>query len=198
MNREALFYDYIDKELDSEANQLSDVALVKRIGHGDEAAFGELYRRYSPSLFTYLVHMISEATAAEDVLQEVFLSVWKGAARFRGQASVKSWLFRITHHQAVTWLRKNHHHLQESEVDLAIDDDPEQAYLVTWTEETLRTALQALTPEQRAVVELTFFHGFSYAQIAEVLQCPLGTVKSRMSYSRKRMLRVLSQLRRAE
>ncbi len=192
MNRQAVMYDYKNKDLESEAGLLSDAELVQRIAIRNEAAFQELYQRFSSPLFTYLVRLIMDVESAEDILQDVFFSVWKDAARFRGHASVKTWLFRITHYQAISWLRKHHRETTFEDNDtLTAADDPEEAVLTRYTEDALRFALQKLSPEHRAVLELTFYQGFSYAQIAEILQCPLGTVKSRMSYSRKRMVQLL-------
>lgn len=192
MNREALLSDYISESRGAEFDGLSDWLLLKGVAERDESAFTTLYARYNVAIYNYLVHMIYEKQVAEDLLQEVFFSVWKGAGRFRGQASVKTWIYRIAHHQTVSWLRRN---FRREKGDLpeirAPELDPETIYETTSSHQRLRDAIAELSNEHREVLELAFFHGLSYAEIADIVQCPAGTVKSRMSYAKKRIISIL-------
>ncbi len=170
-----------------DAQSETDRALLARIAQGDERAFAALYQRYHVPLYNYLLRLIHRGTVAEELLQDAFLAVWEGAAGFRGQAKVKTWLFRIAHHRAVSWLRRRR---EAFTYDGELPDHPvppqtEARAMASWRVEQLRLALDKLTPDHRAVLELAFFHEMSYAEIAEVLDCPLGTVKSRMSYARR-------------
>jgi RNA polymerase sigma-70 factor (ECF subfamily) len=125
---------------------------------------------------------------AEEILQEVFLAVWQGAPRFREEAKVKTWLLRIAHHQAVSWLRRSRNTLWSNDELEADEHEPIEEHLArSWQVDRVRTALAQLTPNHRAVVELTFVQGLSYAEIADVMSCPIGTVKSRMSYALRRL-----------
>jgi len=192
LNREALLSDYKGESHTVESERMSDWLLVKGVAARDERAFTELYGRYSAAIYNYLVHMIYDRHVAEDLLQEIFFSIWEGAGRFRGQSSVKTWIYRIAHHQTVSWLRRNR---RLGSIKLPKDSypehDPEGIFETNSSHQDLRNALYKLSPEHKEVLELAFFHGMSYAVIADVLQCPLGTVKSRMSYAKKRILSVL-------
>ena len=84
----------------------ADVKLLHGIAGGDEVAFNEFYQRYSGLIYNYLARLMREPVEAEDLMQEAFVAVWKGAGSFRGQAKVKTWLLQIAHNKAVSWLRK--------------------------------------------------------------------------------------------
>ena len=84
----------------------TDAELLRQVAAGDEVAFAELYDLYAPPVYNYLLRLVNEAAVAEEILQEVFLAMWQGAHRFREEAKVKTWLLRIAHHQAVSWLRR--------------------------------------------------------------------------------------------
>jgi RNA polymerase sigma-70 factor (ECF subfamily) len=131
---------------------------------------------------------------AEEILQEVFLVMWQSAHRFRAEAKVKTWLLRIAHHQAVSWLRRTRAVLWPN-ADLEADDhEPIDEHLAhSWQVDQIRAALVQLTPNHRAVIELTFVQGLSYAEIAEVMSCPIGTVKSRMSYALRNLNTLLTE-----
>jgi len=171
----------------------ADVDLVRQVAAGDEAAFAELYDLYAPPVYNYLLRLVNEPPIAEEILQEVFLALWRSARGFRAEAQVKTWLLRIAHHQAVSWLRRKRAVLWsdddlEQEAAESIDDDLARSGQV----DQLREALTRLSPKHRAVIELTFAHGLSYAEIAQVMNCPIGTVKSRMSYALRHMNQLLS------
>jgi RNA polymerase sigma-70 factor (ECF subfamily) len=166
----------------------TDAELLRQVAAGDEVAFAELYDLYAPSVYNYLLRLVNEPAAAEEILQEVFLAMWQGAHRFREEAKVKTWLLRIAHHQAVSWLRRARSTAWANEELEADDHDPIEEHLArSWQIDRVRAALARLTPNHRAVIELTFVQGLSYAEIAEVMNCPIGTVKSRMSYALRRL-----------
>jgi len=170
----------------------ADAQLLRRIADGDEQAFDELYQLYSGPIYSFLVRLIHEPDAAEDLMQEVFVAAWQGARRFREQARVKTWLLSIAHNQAVSWLRRFRPVAALDDLDIASDDDaPEESAFRTWQADQVQLALRQLSPNHRAVVELAFVHGLSYSEIAQVVGCPVGTVKSRMSYAFKYLNGVL-------
>ena len=168
----------------------SDEALLTQIAQGDETAFLALYDRYSQPLYNYILRLIQRPKDAEDLLQETFLSIWQSSRRFRGKSSVKTWVYRIAHNRTVSWLRrqKNLDRAPASPEELEIRDTahlPEDALITDWQNARIQAAIQQLTPKHRAVIELTFVQEFSYKEIGEILQIPVGTVKSRMSYALK-------------
>jgi RNA polymerase sigma-70 factor (ECF subfamily) len=162
----------------------ADHRLLRQVAAGDERAFDELYQTYHANVFNFLLRLVNESAVAEELLQEVFLAAWRGAGRFREEAKVKTWLLRIAHHQAVSWLRRHRRVSALDEVAETADDDLiEDRFAQMWDADQIRAALDRLSPNHRAVIELTYVHELSYAEIADVMNCPVGTVKSRMSYA---------------
>lgn len=174
---------------------VTDVELLRQVAAGDARAFDELYVLYGAVVYNYLLRLVNEPVIAEDLLQDVFLAVWQGADRFRAEAKVKTWLLRIAHHQAVSWLRRHRPASSlDDATDLADDDDHIDERLVqAWQADRVRAALEALSPKHRAAIELAFAHDLPYAEIARIMDCPVGTVKSRMSYALRHLTTVLAQ-----
>jgi RNA polymerase sigma-70 factor (ECF subfamily) len=172
---------------------IGDPKLLALISRGDEAALAELYRRHNVLLYNYLLRLVHDQAAAEDLLQEVFIAVWKGSSAFKERSRVKTWIFRIAHNQAVSWLRKHvrPEDTSEDEESQALMDDPETVALGLWRQDQVRLAIDQLSPKHRAVIELAFVHDLSYSEIAEVVGCPTGTVKSRISYAMRRLAGIL-------
>jgi len=166
-------------------------ALVARVAQGDRQAFEQLFTQYGERIFRYVYRLISDATKAEEVTNDVMLEVWRSAAKFEGRSKVSTWLLGIARHLALNAVRRK----QFDTVD--VDDAPEIAAPLTNTPEEqqdqtklkagLRQALAKLSPEHRDVVELTFFHGCSYQEIAEIVSCPENTVKTRMYHAKKQL-----------
>lgn len=174
---------------------VTDVELLRQVAAGDARAFDELYVLYGAVVYNFLLRLVNEPAIAEELLQDVFLAVWQGADRFRAEAKVKTWLLRIAHHQAVSWLRRHRpaNSLDDAS-DLAGDDDHIDDQLArNWQADRVRAALQELSPKHRAVIELVFTHDLPYAEIARIMDCPVGTVKSRMSYALRHLTTVLGQ-----
>jgi len=172
-----------------------DVVLLRQVASGDEGAFDELYVLYGAVVYNFLLRLVNEPPVAEELLQEVFLAVWQGADRFRAEAKVKTWLLRIAHHKAVSWLR---HHRPASSLDEAAevaagDDHIDERLVRAWEADRVRAALSELSPKHRAVIELAFVHDLPYADIARIVDCPVGTVKSRMSYALRHLTAVLGK-----
>lgn len=170
---------------------LSDADLLKRVGGGDEQAFEVLYCRHSEPLYNYVLRLVNDTAIAEDLLQETFLSVWRNAGRFRGKAQVRTWLFQIAHHLAVSWLRKQRQRVDWETLEPVLQDKRvslESQVFQNLDAARVQRALAKLTARHRPVVELAFVHEFSYREIAEILQIPEGTVKSRMNTALKLLL----------
>ena len=170
-----------------EAKEGSELALLNRVRRGDRGAFSELYRLYHPRLYGYLRRMLPNPASVEEVLDDVMLVVWKDARKYRGDAAVSSWIFGIAYRKALTNMRS------ERRYRAVLDHDTDAdavASMPSPHDEWIRAALIQLSPDHRQVVELTYYGGFSYQEIAKIADCPVNTVKTRMFHARRR-LRVL-------
>ena len=172
-------------EMGNRKSNDSDVVLVRQIAGGDEAAFRELYYRYNVPIFNFVLRIIHEPKEAEDILQEIFLAVWQGACRYREKAQVKTWIYRIAHYKSISWLRKHKPVTSFDDITDSELDGPEQEAVASWQLNDLKKAINHLSSKHRSVLELAFVQGMAYDEIAKVIGCPVGTVKSRMSYALK-------------
>ena len=163
-----------------------DRAVLVRVTAGELRALEELYDRYRAMAYSIALRITGEPTAAEDVVQDAFLGVWRHADRYvEARGSVKTWLLSIVHHRSVDAVRRRRPTTELPEPDAA---PPEQLVLPdVWTEvargidaAAVRTALDSLSDVQREALELAYFGGLTQTEIAERTSTPLGTVKSRM------------------
>ncbi len=168
--------------------------LVAAISGGDREAFAELFRGYEQRLFRYFARLLGDAPAAEELVSDVMLEVWKGAARFRGGAKVSTWIFGIAHHKAIDELRRRRPGREGLGEAARLADprpDPQAAAVGRGLRAQLRAALAALSPAHREVLELTFYQGLALKEISAVLRCPLNTVKTRLFYARRQLAPIL-------
>ena len=171
--------------------------LVEQIREGDEAAFAALYDRYARQVFSLALGIVREPEVAEDVTQEVFLALWRGAARFDPRrGNPEAWILTLAHHRSVDALRRRRVRQTEplSDATAAADDPVEEAVRALQSAQ-VRTALAALSPAQREALTLAYYGGLTQQEIARRLALPLGTVKTRM---RDGLLRLRALLRGAE
>ncbi len=184
-------------------NDLSDEALLYAIASGAVWAMDSLYERYHRLLYTLAYRMVGDHQVAEDLLQEAFLAVWRRSNTYSPQVgAARSWLISILHHRAIDHLRKlrRRGNLQEAPLEaLELDEKVavEDACDVAWREiqgAQVRAALLKIPPEQRLVIELAYFQGWTHSEIAEGTQIPLGTVKARMRLGLHRLKRVLADM----
>ena len=177
------------------AIQDEDQALVDRIATGDRQAFEQLFNQYGERVFRYTHRLISDVTKAEEVTNDVMLEVWKTAARFEGRSKVSTWILGITRHLALNAVRRKRLDTVDVDDAPAIADDDLTPASVDHDRDVLKQALTSalgkLSTDHRDVVELTFFHGLSYQEIAEVVGCPENTVKTRMFHARKQLKNLL-------
>ena len=167
----------------------SENLLLARVAKRDREALSEVYTRFQRPLFRYLFHLLGRKELTEDVLQEVMVIVWQKAHTFQRTGQAARWIFGIAHHQAFKALRRDTT-VTFLELEAAADlsdgtPGPEADIVRQATCEEIAHALTCLTPEHREVLELAFFQDFSSKEIAEIVNIPLGTVKSRLSYARR-------------
>ncbi len=181
-------------------NELSDEALLSAIARGDVLAMDSLYQRYSRILYSLAYRMVADHQIAEDLIQDAFLSVWRRSTSFSPQAgAARSWLISILHHRAIDYLRRvrRRSNIQEAPLD-EVELDETTAVSDVWDEawrsvqsSQVRAALMQIPPEQRLVIELAYFQGWTHTEIAEGTLTPLGTVKARMRLGLNHLKRAL-------
>jgi RNA polymerase sigma-70 factor, ECF subfamily len=172
-----------------------DQILASRLAKGDDSALSELNDRYGKRLYAYAFRLTGDSQKAEDVLQDVLITVCHSASRYRGEGRLIAWLLGIVHHTAMTSMRHDAVLIpEEIEESLAADHpSPEAQTQQKLQSEWVHEGLENLSVEHRAVLELMFYQGLSIEEIAHVCQCPTGTVKSRLAYARRHLKGVLSR-----
>ena len=170
-------------------DELSDEALINAIAEGAEWAMEPLYERYNRVLYSLAYRMVADHQVAEDLLQDAFLSIWRRATSYSPQSgTVRSWLISIVHHRTIDYLRAVRRRAGLKEVTWEeVEQDERTAFPDVWEEALrsvqgaqLRAALLNIPLEQRMVIELAYFQGWTHSEIAAGCEIPLGTVKARM------------------
>ncbi len=189
-----------------------DLLLMRRIAGKDRKAFEELYYRYAPRTGKYLMKLLYCRELVDEAMNDVMLAVWQNAERFDPDLGrLSTWLFGIAHNKGLKLLERQRRHriedaleagtsrIVENEQDesavfpeLSDSDNPEQTVLGWEIGDLLLWALEQLTAEHRAVVELTFAEHCSYQEIAVITGCPVNTVKTRMFHARKKLAELLA------
>ncbi len=177
-------------------NEPIEAMLLRRMAGGDRAAFTELYRLMHRPLFGYLMKLIREREMAEDVLNETMMEVWRQAGRFEGRSAVNTWVFSIAHHRAVSRFRKRRESALDDAYAATIADEgptPDQTAQSRGMSRLLARLMEQLSYEHREIIHLAYFQEFSVQEIAEALDVPPNTVKTRMFYARQRLKVLLAE-----
>lgn len=186
------------EKITSELTRLADEDLLTLVERGDADAFEVVYDRHSRVAFSLAFRLLGDRQAAEDLVQDAFLSVWRGAGGYSpSRGSVRNWLLSILHNRGVDRLRtlgamaRRQDALEQ--VELRRPDEPDAAALgiERVLAGTIRQELGSLPSEQHEVLRLAYYGGFTHHEIAEMLSLPLGTVKSRMRLGLERLRRGL-------
>jgi RNA polymerase sigma factor (sigma-70 family) len=163
----------------------------------DRQAFEVLYQRYARRLYSYLAKFLRQPESIEEVLNDVMFVVWQNAERFDYTSRLSTWIFGIAYHKALKALSrvpKEPSCTLPDTPQYSHQDDPEEVMTRREIGHTIARALRALSPQQRAVVELTFYDECSYGEIAAITKCPVNTVKTRMFHARRRLAPLLAKL----
>ena len=171
--------------------QQSDEALLAAVAQGDINAFEQIYQRYFSKLMHFAVRVADSREAAEEVANDTLMTVWRTADRFEGRSKPSTWMFGIAYRMALKQRQKLDQRKGDLELDEGLLDAGEDGADALILEADLAGALKRLRPELRAVVELTYYNGLLYTEIAEILKCPVGTVKTRMATARRRLRAML-------
>jgi RNA polymerase sigma-70 factor (ECF subfamily) len=174
------------------AHDAQDAALLQRIAGGNRAAFEALYRTYFTRLGRFLQRMLRRPPLIEEVINDTMYVVWQRASSYTGESKASTWIFGIAYRKALKAL---------AEIDDPVEPDEDEephdettaadALLQSELRFLLNQAIGRMTAEHRAVIELTYYHGCPYREIAQIMGCPIETVKTRMFYARRRLRELL-------
>jgi len=177
------------------ANQAtSDEVLIGRIAKGDRLAMQVLFARHHVRVYRFVLRLVGNPSAAEDLISDVFLDVWRQADRFEGRSAVSTWMLAIARFKALSALRKKPDEELDEETAEKIEDtadDPEVALEKKDKSAVLRKCLQELSPEHKEIIDLVYYHEKSVEEVAEIVGIPENTVKTRMFYARKKLAELL-------
>jgi RNA polymerase sigma-70 factor (ECF subfamily) len=168
----------------------ADELLIGRIARGDRLAMQVLFARHHVRIFRFVLRLLRDEMAAEDVISDVFLDVWRQASRFEGRSAVSTWLIAIARFKALSMLRKRREDALDEKTAESIEepsDDPALAAEKRDKGEKLRGCLAALSTEHREIIDLVYYHEKSVEEVARIVGIPENTVKTRMFYARKKL-----------
>lgn len=177
--------------------------LLASVSAGHMAAFEELYRRYERRVFQYICTLLQDRAAAEEVVADTMLAVWKGAKSFSQTSRVSTWIFGIARHKALDAVRRNVRRQQDVDLDHAADlaqpdgspiDEIQRKQMGSITHRALAT----LSREHQEVLRLVFYEELPYDEIAVLLSIPENTVKTRVFYAKQQLKRQLERLGQKE
>lgn len=177
------------------AKSISDDALIGLIATGDRNAMRLFFVRHNLRVFRFLLRIINNEARAEELLNEVFLDVWRSAERFEARSQVTTWLLGIARFKALSALRRRCYDALDDDAVEAIEDpadDPEVVMQNADRSAILQACLKRLSTAHRQVVDLIYYHGQSVEQVAEIIGVPKNTVKTRAFNARKRIAELLA------
>ena len=174
---------------------VDDLDLIRRMQAGDDDAVRDLYTQYGQRLYAYALRLTDDPATAEDVTQNTLVTAWRTAHTFRAEGRLIAWLLGIVHHTAMKAIRNRTNYLGDVAEETIREEQPspEEQAQVKDERRWVRQGMQSLSPEHRAVLELIFYQELSLNEVAQVLNIPVGTVKSRLSYARTHLRGVLAR-----
>lgn len=186
----------------------TDRELVRRSQGGDYAAFDALVTKHRGRVYAMIQNMVKNEADSWDLAQEVFVKVWKALPKFESRARFSTWMYRITHNVVYDWMRKRKIESAGEWDDNILDEQaiaagavvtpsrslrPDEALTQGELRERIESALEKLSPEHREAILLREVQGLEYKEIAEVMDCSIGTVMSRLFYARKKLQSLLTK-----
>ncbi|HWD19650.1 MAG TPA: sigma-70 family RNA polymerase sigma factor [Verrucomicrobiae bacterium] len=188
-----------------QSEELSDLALVERARHEDVAAYDELVRRFQERIYATVYHMTSNHEDTNDLVQDTFVKAYRALKSFKGDSSFYTWIYRIAVNKTINFLkqRKNRVQMSLNDLDFNAENDPDLVALVSdktprrdlnlsELQEKLNEAMQKLSEHHRMVVTLHDVQGLSHEEIGAIMECNVGTVRSRLFYARQQLQALLS------
>ena len=181
-------------------SKLEDGVLIRLIAAGNEDSLSELYDRYNRLIFSLALNIVGDRPTAEEITLDVFTRVWEKAELYRPErAKVSTWMTRITRNRSIDVLRRRGSRPERHSVDwfqlsssmIPTEDNLEETADISLLRERVRSAVSQLPEEQREALQLAYFKGFTHRQIAEMLDQPLGTVKTRIRLAMIKLRKIL-------
>jgi RNA polymerase sigma-70 factor (ECF subfamily) len=195
----------VDRQLKKETNKEADLALVRRAKKGDYRAFDLLVLKYQSRIVSIAFKFVKEIHLAEDISQEAFIKAYRSIDSFREESAFYTWLYRITANTAKNYLvskgRRKESSISEMSIsenedfyELPTNDSPEQILMAQSLKDTIYDALSNLPEDTRTALSLREFEGLNYEEIAEIMNCPVGTVRSRIFRGREALEDLISPI----
>ena len=195
----------VDKQSKKETNKEADLALVRRAKKGDYRAFDLLVLKYQSRIVSIAFKFVKEIQLAEDISQEAFIKAYRSIDSFREESAFYTWLYRITANTAKNYLvskgRRKESSISEMSIsenedffELPTNDSPEQILMAQSLKDTIYDALSGLPEDTRTALSLREFEGLNYEEIAEIMNCPVGTVRSRIFRGREALDDLISPI----
>ncbi|HEX7045285.1 MAG TPA: sigma-70 family RNA polymerase sigma factor [Burkholderiales bacterium] len=171
--------------------------LIARMARGEERALAEFYDAYHARVYAFALKLVRDRADAAEVLNEVMLEVWRGARQYAGRSRALTWVFGIAHHKAIDRVRRRRDRFEDDAALAAVADDAPAAVdviAIAEDRDRLRDCLERLSEAHRLVLHLAFFDDLPYPEIAEIIGCPLGTVKTRVFHAKQLLKQCLAGL----
>lgn len=170
-----------------------DTLLLKRVALGDTAAMQTLYKRHHDTAYAFLRSRGADAEQARDLVHDAMLDVWKGAGKFRGASSVRTWILTIARNKFIDRIRASGRLDYVDDVGEMVDETPDAETVITASQDAaqLRSCLGKLKALQRTAIRMAFFDGLTYDEIAEIEGVPVGTIKSRIHHAKQALMHCL-------
>ena len=195
----------VDKQSKEQTNKEADLALVRRAKKGDYRAFDLLVLKYQSRIVSIAFKFVKEIQLAEDISQESFIKAYRSIDSFREESAFYTWLYRITANTAKNYLvskgRRKESSISELSIsenedffELPTNDSPEQILMAQSLKDTIYDALSGLPEDTRTALSLREFEGLNYEEIAEIMNCPVGTVRSRIFRGREALENLISPI----
>lgn len=178
-----------DKASAARGANAAELLLLEKVRRGDRGAFEALYRAYHPRLTRFLMRLVRRPQLVEEALNDTLMVVWQRPDSFHGGSKLSTWIFAIAYRKAMKALGRFDDPREDPEGFERVDEGPgpEENSAGVVRRDLLARAMDELSPAHRAVVDLTYYHALDYNEIARILDCPVGTVKTRMFHARRQL-----------
>ena len=174
------------------------ITLLERIAEGQQGALESFYRLFEPSVYRFALSKLNDPFDAADILNEVMMEVWKSAKNFQGRSKVSTWLLGITNFKSIDRIRQKARKQTDELSDNIEDESPEFDSLISaaQNEKQVNHCMARLKDEFKEVIHLAFFEDLHYDDIAEIVECPAGTIKSRVYHAKNALKQCLKKFLR--
>ena len=176
------------------ARDTLDDALIERVAAGDRTAMNVLYTRHSVRVYRFILRFVDNEAVAEELVNAVFLDVWRNAGKFAGRSQISTWLLAVARYRALGTLRRRSTEPLDNDAVVLIEDPTDNAEAIVDKKKTssiLRNCLVQLSPLHREIIDLVYYHGKTIGDAAAIIGIKQSTVKTRMFYARRRLAELL-------